>query len=375
MILKRVSYQNFRNIERTEWEPDEKVSILHGKNAQGKTNLLEGLYFVSQGRSFRTRRDTDLIRLGETTGQISVLYDGNRRTDQTAAVRIFGAGQKSTRICEHNGVRLEKNSELVGKFRSVLFTPTHLELVGGSPEVRRNFLDMALCQLSREYLTALQRFSRILSQRNAHIKALRDLHGIRAPFDETAEILSRALAKEGSAIARMRFEYLKQLSSHISSVFSDMVGGAEKPGLSYRDEGDEKTLWNQLHTHFSEELSRGSTCFGPHRAELILSINGRPMKGIASQGQMRTMALAIKLAEGEVSRQTTGEYPVYLFDDVFSELDSERRSYLLSGRIGGQLIITSCDPMVGAQRFFRVSGGSVIRVFSQDPESALPAPV
>ncbi len=341
--------------------PDERVSILHGQNAQGKTNLLEGLYFVSQGRSFRCRKDADMVMHGADIGQISVLYDGNGRREQTALVRIRG-GSKPGRYSEHNGVRMEKNSELVGKFRSVLFTPMHLGLVNGSPDVRRTFLDMALCQLSPEYLRTLQRFARILDQRNAHLKHLRDEEGIFAKFDDTAQILSEALAKEGAAIARMRHTYIDRLKEHVSTVFSDMVGEGEVPALSYRDETDEEVLLKQLSTHLREELSRGGTCFGPHRAELMLLINGRSMKGIASQGQMRTMALALKLAEGEISRERTGEYPIYLFDDVFSELDAKRRAYLLSGVIGGQVIITSCEPIEGAKRFYHVSAGTVTEV-------------
>jgi len=358
MIARRVEYRDFRNVEQAVFEPDERVSILHGENAQGKTNLLEGLYFLSQGRSFRCRRDADMVRHGARIGQISLLFDGNGRSGQKALVRFRG-GSKPGRYCEWNGVRLEKHSEMVGRFRSVLFTPSHLELVSGSPEVRRHFLDMALCQLSYEYLSCMQRYYRVLEQRNAYLHQLREKSGLTGRYDDTLAVLTEALAREGEPISRIRAEYTAELDLIVGDVFSDMVGEGETPSVRYRDEEVGEDLVKGLSTRLREELIRGTTVMGPHRADLLLTINGRAMRGIASQGQTRTMALALKMGEGELSHRRSGEYPVYLFDDVFSELDGRRRSYLLSGVIPGQVIITSCDPIEGGHRVFAVKAGTV----------------
>lgn len=355
MICRRVIYRDFRNIESAVIDPDPVVSILHGRNAQGKTNLLEGMYFASQGRSFRCRRDGEMVRVGAEVAGITVFFAGDGR-EQQMSVRFRG-GSKPGRVCELNGVRVTRHSETVGRFRTVLFTPAHLDLVGGSPEVRRHFLDMALCQLSPEYLQTLQRFCRLLDQRNAHLRVLREKNA--SGYDDTCDILSRLLATEGAAMARMREQYVTHLEAHVKTVFSDMVGDGEKPSIVYRDEGDEEALYTLLSTRFREEMNRGTTAYGPHRAELLLSLNGRGMKGIASQGQTRSMAIALKLAEGEVSKERSGEYPVYLLDDVFSELDAVRRSYLLSGVIPGQVIITSCDEIGDGYRVFEVEGGRV----------------
>lgn len=308
-----------------------------------------------------------MVRHGCEVGEVAVRFDTEERKDQSIRMRFLG-GKKSGRACEYNGIRLEKSSEMVGKLRTVLFTPLHLELVSGSPEIRRHFLDMALCQLSREYLITMQRYKRLLDQRNAYLRSLLQKEPISPSYDTAADVLTAALAKEGAKIASMRYDYAKRLQNHVREVFSDMVGEKEKPEIRYQDETDEKRLYENLSSHFREEMMRGTTLYGPHRAELQLKMNGRSFKGTASQGQMRSMALALKLAEGEISYEISGEHPVYLFDDVFSELDRNRKQYLLSGIIPGQVIITTCEEKIRADRIYTVCNGTVRRRYEDQIE-------
>lgn len=358
MICKQIIYRDFRNIEHAEWEPHPRINVLMGMNAQGKTNLLEGISLLSQGRSFRCRRDGEMVRHGCEISEVAVRFDTEERKDQSIRIRFLG-GKKSGRACVYNGIRLDKSSEMVGKLRTVLFTPLHLELVSGSPDIRRHFLDMAICQLSRDYLITMQRYKRLLDQRNAYLRSLWQREPNSRSYDTAGDVLTAQLAKEGAKIASMRYSYAERLQSHVREVFGDMVGEKEKPEILYRDETDEKRLYESLSSHYREEMMRGSTLYGPHRAELQLKMNGRTLKGTASQGQMRSMALALKLAEGEISYEISGEHPVYLFDDVFSELDKNRKQYLLSGVIPGQVIITTCEEKIHADRIYSVCNGTV----------------
>lgn len=360
MICKKIEYRDFRNIEHAEWEPHPRINVLMGMNAQGKTNLLEGISLLSQGRSFRCRKDGEMVRHGCEISEVAVRFDTEERKDQSIGMRFLG-GRKSGRACVYNGIRLDKSSEMVGKLRTVLFAPLHLELVSGSPEIRRHFLDMAICQLSREYLITMQRYKRLLDQRNAYLRELWQKNPTSHAYDTAGDVLTAALAREGARIASMRFDYTERLQSHVREVFADMVGEMEKPEIRYQDETDEKRLYENLSSHFRDEMMRGSTLYGPHRAELQLRMNGRSLKGTASQGQMRSMALALKLAEGEMSYEISGEHPVYLFDDVFSELDKNRKQYLLSGVIPGQVIITTCEEKIRADRIYTVWNGTVKR--------------
>ena len=178
-------------------------------------------------------------------------------------------------------------------------------------------------------------------------------------MDDAAQVITEAMAEEGASIIEMRRKYLSALLTQVKTVFSDMVGEGEKPNLIYREDYDKAGLYQLMESHFRDDLLKGTTAHGPHRSDFILQLNGRVMKGEASQGQTRSMALAMKLGEGEVSKRASGEYPVYLLDDVLSELDKNRRAYLLSGVIPGQVIITSCDPIDQKGLIFRIKNGTV----------------
>ncbi len=325
------------------------MNVLAGANAQGKTNLLEAIFYTSIGKSFRTLHDEDLIRFGAEFSEISMDFTDSVRR-QNITIRMM-AGKR--RRIEQNRVKLNRVSDMVGQFRTVLFCPEHLSLIKDGPAERRNFLDVAISQLYPLYLKSLQRYNQILKQRNQLIKKANEDP---KTFRETVEFWSLQLAHEAAVISRYRYQYLIPISKEMQICFGQMTGGKEIPEAIYRSsagieasecediEKTEEVYKKLLTTRLDREIGAGSTLWGIHKDDVEILLNERSARTFASQGQQRSLALAMKLAEGEVCNQVCGELPVFLFDDVFSELDETRRGYLSEKLEGRQVIITSCDP-------------------------------
>lgn len=349
MYAKKISVRNFRNIEHAEVSFSEGVNILVGQNAQGKTNLLEAIFYPSVGRSFRGAHTNEMIRFGEGQAEISLDYHDSKR-DQRIDVRLFRDRQKQI---EKNGLRIDKLSDVVGSFRSVLFCPEHLSLIKDGPAGRRGYLDMAISRLYPMYLHSLQQYSHILRQRNALIKSA---YLDRSTFDATVELWSSQLAHEAAVIAEARLAFIRRISVHISECFSEMTGEREVPTVVYDGssgqkeaeyadrEATEKKYFQLLMSSHDREIAMGSTLWGIHKDDLDIRLNGKSARIYGSQGQQRSLALAMKLAEGEITREEFKDYPVFLFDDVLSELDGARREYLLHKIKDKQVIMTACEP-------------------------------
>ena len=353
MLCKRVELQNFRNAECEVIEFDSGINVLHGENAQGKTNLLEAIYFVSLGKSFRTTHETEIIRFGEEYASISLDYESEGR-EQNVTMR-FSDNVRQKKNVTHNGVKITKLSELVGSFRAVLFSPDHLQMIKDGPALRRNYLDVAISQIRPMYLHSLQKYNKILKNRNTLIKNAEE---DRATFDATIDFWSAQLAHEAAIIARARAEYVSKSGEIIADFYSRMcqsgeinehpefiyAGSAKQDGDLYFDvEVTEKNFLRLLTDFHEREIAAGSTLYGIHRDDIVINLNGKNTRLYSSQGQQRSLALAMKLAEGEICKMYSGEYPVFLFDDVFSELDSGRRKNLLREIADRQVIITSCE--------------------------------
>lgn len=353
MLCKRVELQNFRNAECEVIEFDSGINVLHGENAQGKTNLLEAIYFVSLGKSFRTTHETEIIRFGEEYASISLDYESEGR-EQNVTMR-FSDNVRQKKNVTHNGVKITKLSELVGSFRAVLFSPDHLQMIKDGPALRRNYLDVAISQIRPMYLHSLQKYNKILKNRNTLIKNVEE---DRATFDATIDFWSAQLAHEAAIIARARAEYVSKSGEIIADFYSRMcqsgeinehpefiyAGSAKQDGDLYFDvEATEKNFLRLLTDFHEREIAAGSTLYGIHRDDIVINLNGKNTRLYSSQGQQRSLALAMKLAEGEICKMYSGEYPVFLFDDVFSELDSGRRKNLLREIADRQVIITSCE--------------------------------
>lgn len=349
MTCERIRIKNFRNVPAAEVSFSKGVNLLVGANAQGKTNLLEAIGFVAMGKSFRTSHDEEMIRFGEEMTEISVDFCDSLR-EQNITVRLMKG--KRRRI-EHNHVKLSRVSDAVGMLRTVLFCPEHLSMIKDGPSERRAFLDVALSQLYPVYLKSLQRYQQILKQRN---QLIRDAQEDRRVFRETVEFWSDQLAAEAALISSYRAAYVEQLSKEIKLCFSEMTREKEIPKAVYEPsskqppekagdtEATKKAYFELLMNHHDREIGAGSTLWGIHKDDLDIQLNDRSARSFCSQGQQRSLALALKIAEGEIVEKVCHESPVLLLDDVFSELDSSRRAYLADRILDRQVIITTCDP-------------------------------
>ena len=349
MYLDCAVFENYRNIVHFPFSFDPGINILYGKNAQGKTNVIEGIYFFGSGKSFRHAREKDLIREGENHSQISIAYVDAVRENKMS-VRFF---RDMSKEMFKNGIKIGRTSNFIGNFRAVLFCPEHLAIVKNDPSERRAFLDHAISQIDRSYLSALMEHKRLLEQRNALLKSENET---KESFWMTLDILSERLAVCAAAITKIRAEYLKRLFDHACVLVQQMTEGREKIDVRYLShiagdaieelfdrKGNEERYRRLMYENRKREVLAGTTIAGAHRDDFEIRLLGKNAKIFASQGQQRSIALAMKLAEGEIAREESGEYPVFLLDDVLSELDGERKKFVLSELSGRQVILTTCD--------------------------------
>ena len=358
MIIKKFSAASFRNIEKCSLEFKPGINLLHGKNAQGKTNALEGIYIFSRGRSFRAREDADLIKFGECGFRIGIEYEDGAGVS-TLEYSLFGKERQRKK----NGYKLKGISEMIGSFRSVLFYPDNLEIVKGGPEMRREFLNIAISQCYPSYVKYYSDYKKALENRNCLLKAA--AKGLYYTEDELSS-WSYSMADYASYIYLMRAEYIKRIAPYAENIMRGISDGAEIMDISFVSDIDgecderecvREKYFSVLSSSVEREKNAGVSLFGPHRDDIKISVNGNDTRHFASQGQQRSCVLALKLAEGEVTKEISGEYPVYLFDDVLSELDSRRRSFVLGGLSDRQIIITSCE-----SEEYKQYGASIIEV-------------
>ena len=369
MKCNSVRAENFRNIGSAEVSFSDGVNLLLGDNAQGKTNLLEAVCFFSLGKSFRGAKENEFLSFGEKYANLSLDFTDSQR-DQNLAVTF---SRDKTRTVRQNGVKIEKMSEMIGIFRAVLFIPEHLNIIKEGPAMRRSYLDVAISQLRPVYLRSLQKYNHILAQRNRLIKSAGE---DRRSFDGTIEFWSAQLAHEAAAITKTRLSYIAAAEKELSACFADMTDGKETPSIGYQSsfhvpedvaadaKKSEELFFEQLMTNHDREIAAGATLWGTHKDDLEIRLNGKSARLYGSQGQQRSLALGLKIAESAISRAATGEEPVLLFDDVLSELDASRRSYLVSKLEGRQVIMTACGDTAdilgdrSGVRVIRVSGGT-----------------
>ncbi|MBE6637873.1 MAG: DNA replication/repair protein RecF [Ruminococcaceae bacterium] len=354
MICRAVSYLNFRNIENARIELEPGVNLLYGSNAEGKTNALEGIYLLAQGRSHRTVHEKEFIKQGENAAALKMVY-ADRQREQVLEMRFIGKGRKT---CSKNGVYLRKMSEFIGNFRAVLFCPEHLSIVKSGPSERRGFADGGIAQLFPAHVVALQKYNSILSQRN---RLIQNAVYEKKAFDDTIEIWSKQLSEVAQTVSSMRASYVKRINEHVKNIFCDMTGGKEIPEIRYRKELSADEYYRLFSENLEREQRAGITLYGPHKDDIEILLNGQSARSYASQGQQRSLAVALKLAEGEISKEESGEYPVFLMDDLLSELDSRRSEYLLTAFDDRQVIITGCSrdtiQQFSGKGLFRVEKG------------------
>lgn len=327
MRITEVSLQGFRNISQLHLVPSDGINIICGSNAQGKTNFLESLYFCAVARSMRGKSDQQLIAFDSAESHIRLSVRRSQRIDRIDVhlKREEKAGRGHGKGVAVNGVPLRRLGELFGTLYAVVFSPEDLSLVKNGPGERRRFLDMELCQLSRVYYYDLQQYTRILRQRNNLLKGIQK----KPALEETLFVWDGQLADYGERIIAARARFLERMDGLAAEKLRQLTGGQDSLKTAYHPNCAAGLLAERLQKNKERDIFMGATLCGPHKDDILFTIDGREVKAYGSQGQQRTVALAARLAEIELIRAETGEEPVLLLDDVFSELDERRQKFLL----------------------------------------------
>lgn len=347
MKILSLTCRSYRNLGEVRFEPRSGVNVIWGENAQGKTNLLEAMWLFTGGHSFRGAKDSELVQHEAAGTQLELGFYSEER-EQSASLTIEG-GRRHAQL---NGIDLRSSNGLVGHFCAVIFSPEHISLVREGPANRRNFLDAALCQLKPGYVRLLNRYQHTLLQRNALLK---DIPRHRELAD-TLPIWDARIVQDGTQIAAHRKQYLTRLSTAAAAVYNGLSHGKEQLGLVYLSTADD--LAGALREGRERDIRQGFTGVGPHRDDMEILLDGSSARSYGSQGQKRSIVLALKLAEAAMLDETTGEKPVVLLDDVLSELDSSRQDYLLNHLSDCQVFITCCEP----EQAQSLRGGGLYRV-------------
>ena len=332
MIIKSIELCNFRNYEREEFHFHEGTNVLYGDNAQGKTNVLEAIFVGGTTKSHKGSKDSDMIMKGREEAHLRYFVE---KRDCTYKVEIHMRKGRTKGIAI-DGLPISSSKELMGLCNIIFFSPEDLGIIKDGPEQRRRFMDMELCQMNKAYLYYLTQYKKILKQRNALLKQIQQ----NSKLKETLEIWDEQLVEQGSKLIEIREQFVQEIAAIMKEKHRNLTGGQEDIEVKYKPNCPAKDFSRQLFMEGERDVVLGTTTVGPHRDDIQFFINGQEVKVYGSQGQKRTAALSLKMAEIEIVEKTIGEKPILLLDDVLSELDRNRQNYLLENIKGIQTIIT-----------------------------------
>lgn len=391
MFIKKIELYNYRNYKKEIVDFSKEKNIIIGNNAQGKTNLLESIYFTCFGKSFRTNNDSDLIRSNENILRIFVEYYKNNRF-QDIEIIVKGNGLKQIK---KNGYKLTKIRDLIGSINAIFFYPEDLKIIKSSPAERRKFLDREISHISFGYIAEILKYNKIVSHRNNFLKnIIRKNISISSSMVEM-DVWNEKIAQSGIIILKERLNFVKKLNKYAQKIHKELANN-EKLKISYNSSiqnnlfedyiniflEDKENVNNKLNEFFvsvknifleklksslKEDLKYGNTKYGIHKDDLYIEVNDLDSKKYASQGQQRTAILSIKMAEIEIVKNELKEFPILLLDDVMSELDINRQEMLIKRIKGFQTIITSTDieglndEQLIPYRLFTISDGIVVK--------------
>lgn len=361
MQINKLFLEGFRNYDAQELTFDGGSNVIFGENAQGKTNLLEALVYISSGRSPRTRSDGELIGFTRQNAQLQ----GEIWSRERQFITRIDLQRGRRRKCTVNGVPVKTTAELSAVLRTVFFAPEDLYLIRDGAAARRRFMDDSLCQLRPRYAAALAEYGRLYEHKTRILRDSVDYPSLL----ETLPAFNERLCQTGAVLIYYRARFCRSLSAFAAQAHRECSGGREELSAQYRTVSTvedpfcaPEELAEQLRTHqkahYEAELASRVCLSGPHKDEIEVSVNGRSARQFCSQGQVRTAALSLKLAEREIHKNAFGEYPVMLLDDVLSELDPRRQEYVLNRISGGQVFITCCE----SDRLDTLLRGKVFRV-------------
>lgn len=367
MFIESIELLNYRNYQTLHMDFDPGTNVLCGDNAQGKTNILEAVYVCSTTKSHRGSRDRELVRFGEDEAHIKMIV---RRDGVPVRIDMHLKKNKAKGIAV-NGVPIRRASELFGAVNVIFFSPEDLNIIKNGPAERRRFVDLELCQLNRLYVHNLVQYNRTVAQRNRLLKEF-DMH---SSFPDMLDVWDEQLVRYGCEVVKLRGEFIGRLNEIIDGIHRNLSGNKERLQVRYEPNVDVSDFSGALKKNRGQELRQRLTLTGPHRDDLNFLVNGADIRRFGSQGQQRTAALSLKLAEIEFVRQTVKDEPILLLDDVLSELDSGRQEHLLSEitRIQTILTCTGLDELVDSRfrmdRVFRIVDGTMERIEKADPRA------
>ncbi|MDF2871676.1 MAG: recF [Anaerocolumna sp.] len=357
MFIKTLELKDYRNYESLSMDFSQGVNILYGDNAQGKTNILESLYMCGTTKSHRNSKDREVIRFGMDESHIRVVLE-NKGVPHKIDIHLKKNKAKGAAI---DGIPVKKSSELLGIVNYIFFSPEDLSIIKNGPSERRHFLDMELCQLDKVYFYHLSNYQKIINQRNNLLKQI----SFNRKLMDTISVWDEQLVLHGLKVMEGRKGFIETLNPIVSDIHSKISGGRENLVIKYEPNTDENSFMEKLKSSLERDVILKATGTGPHRDDISFFNGTMDIRKFGSQGQQRTTALSLKLAEIEVVRKIAKDNPILLLDDVLSELDRKRQNYLLNSIHDIQTIITctGLEEMVQnriqCDRIFRVTEGSV----------------
>ena len=355
MWIKNIKIKNFRNYNQEEINLEKNINIFYGKNSQGKTNIIEAIFLCSLGKSFRAKKDNEMIKLNEENAIVEIEYE---KSDRDGKIKIEIGNKKNIYL---NGIKIKKLSELLGNLNIVIFTPDDINILKGGPQNRRRFLDIMISQLRPNYMHILNLYLKTIEQRNKYLRQIKEEH----KDENLLEIWDEKLAEYAVKIYEYRKEFIEKIIKKINIIHKNITNGEEQIELEYITECDNKEKYLQLLKERRKlDIIKGFTTKGIHRDDFVIYINKKEIKIFGSQGQNRTAMLSLKLAELQVIYDEIGEYPILLLDDFMSELDRTRRKNFLENIEGTQVIITGTEKLdIENLKYleYNVSNGKVLK--------------
>ena len=335
MHIKNILLENFRNYDKQEIELNKNINIIYGNNAQGKTNIIESVFLCAYGKSFRAKKDSELIKFDKDNCKVEVSYS---KVDREGTIKAE-IGEK--KIFFANGVKQNKISDIIGKINVVIFTPDDIEIIKDGPQKRRRFLDMMISSLRPNYLHLLNSYNKILEQRNNFLRQIK----LENKNPSLLDIWDEQLAEYSYKIYEYRKYFIEKISNSIEEIHSLITKcGKEDIKIKYISNSKNKeSFLENLKKSRNVDIKRGFTATGIHRDDFMIYINSRPVSIFGSQGQQRTTILTLKLCELKIVKEEIGDTPILLLDDYMSELDEKRRTSFLENIKGNQVIITCTD--------------------------------
>lgn len=336
MWIKKIKIKNFRNYEKEEINLEKNINIFYGQNAQGKTNIIESIFLCSLGKSFRAKKDNEMIKLNEQNAMVEIEYE---KSDREGKIKIEIGNKKNIYL---NGIKIKKLSELLGNLNIVIFTPDDINILKGGPQNRRRFIDIMISQLRPNYMHILNLYIKTMEQRNIYLRQIKEEH----KDENLLDIWDEKLAEYAIKIYEYRKEFIKKIIKKLDIIHKNITNNAEQIELDYITECDSKEKYLKLLKERRKlDIIKGFTTKGVHRDDFMIYINKKDIKIFGSQGQNRTAMLSLKLAELQVIYDEIGEYPILLLDDFMSELDKTRRKNFLENIEGTQVIITGTEKL------------------------------